>query len=234
MAKWTNRTTVEAPRNGTTSHTVSFTPAAAGSLLVCVAEGSVTSSTPSGWTLPAGGSAVNNTGLYVWHRIATAGLSSLTTTHNAANYPVAFVVYEFPAGSAFVKSVSGTAVARAAASPSLTALTGTNLVMGVIAGGIFTTTSDALTAWSGTGSPVEDFELLMLKSGTDGYIFSLAYVESFTGASWQPTGAVSGTFGLPDNKEALTFAVSVAAGAGPTRFLNVGGVLVPATRQLVP
>ena len=53
MVQWVNRSLIQAPRNGTTSHTVSFTPATAGNLLVCVAEGAVTSTTPTGWTLPA-------------------------------------------------------------------------------------------------------------------------------------------------------------------------------------
>lgn len=217
--KWINRSLVQAPRNGTLTHSVSFTPAAAGSLLVCVAEGSVTSSTPAGWTLPDGGFAVSNTGLYVWWKIATAGESALTTTHNGSNYPVAFIVYEFAAGSAFVASVAGAGIAPDNANPALTGLTGTNLVLGVVAGGI-TSTSNATTAWSGTGSPVEDVDVVAPGGGTDGYMFSLAYVESFTGASWQPTGSISGS-NLPPNKETLTFAVSVAAGGGAPTALQV-------------
>ena len=96
MVQWVNRSLTQAPRNGTTSHTVSFTPATAGNLLVCVVEGAVTSTTPTGWTLPTGGSAINNTGLYVWYKTATAAEASLTTTHNGSNYPAGFVIYDSP------------------------------------------------------------------------------------------------------------------------------------------
>ena len=115
MVSWLNHAAIEAPRNGTTTHTVTpsagtavagttfFTPTA-GRLLVCLAEGSVTSTTPSGWTLPTGGSAINNTGLYVWYKTA-AGNDSLTTTHNGSNYDVIFDFYEFPSGTNAIVAV---------------------------------------------------------------------------------------------------------------------------------
>lgn len=211
MVQWVNRSLIQAPRNGTTSHTVSFTAAASGNLLVAVAEGAVTSTTPTGWTLPAGGSAVNNTGLYVWYKTATAAESSFTTTHNAANYPAGFVVYEFAAGSTFVASVAGTAIdATAGANPNLTGLTGTNLLFGAIGVGSSTGTPAMSCAWSGTGSPVEDVDqdVQYGVGPTDGYELSLAYVESSAATSFQPTGAVTGATA---SKEALTFAVKVAA-----------------------
>lgn len=213
MVQWVNRSLIQAPRNGTTSHTVSFTPATSGNLLVCVAEGAVTSTTPTGWTLPANGSAVNNTGLYVWYKTATASESSFSTTHNGSNYPAAFVVYEFLAGSAFVKSATANNLATGAANPALTGLTGTNLTFGAI--GVDDTASNAYvsTAWSGTGSPVEDVDLAVADSGTDGYGLSVAYVESNTATSFQPTGAATQT-GTAVTKEALTFAVNVVAPSG--------------------
>src|SRR6478735_9379450 len=108
MAKWINHVAINTPRNATTTHTVDpstgtaangtlFTPTA-GNLLVCLVEGAVTSTTPTGWTLPTGGSAVNNTGHYVWYRTAAGG-DTFTTTHNGSNYPVLFDFYEFASGS---------------------------------------------------------------------------------------------------------------------------------------
>jgi hypothetical protein len=213
MVQWVNRSLVQAPRNGTTSHTVSFTPATSGNLLVAIAEGAVTSTTPTGWTLPANGSSVNNTGLYVWYKTATASESSFTTTHNGSNYPAGFVIYEFAAGSVFVKSATANNLATSAANPALTGLTGTNLTYGVI--GVDDTASNAYTStvWSGTGSPVEDVDLAVADSGTDGYGLSVAYVESNTATSFQPTGNATQT-GTPVAKEALTFAVNVVVPSG--------------------
>ena len=202
---------MQAPRNGSTTHTVAFPAASAGNLLVVVAEGAVTSTTPAGFTLPAGGSAINNTGLYVWWKVAAGGEASFTTTHNASNYPVAFVVYEFPAGSSFVKSVAATGVSKTAANPSLTALTGTNLVVGAKASPRPSGWAYTETVWSGSPVPVRDVDVTEVASGTDGYAFSLAVVEALTGVSWQPTGTVDGEF---SQHEALTFAVKVAAGGG--------------------
>jgi hypothetical protein len=212
MVQWVNRSLIQAPRNGTTTHTVSFTPATAGNLLVAIAEGAVTSTTPTGWTLPTNGSAVNNTGLYVWYKTATASESSFTTTHNGSNYPTGFVVYEFAAGSTFVASVAGTGIASSGANPNLTGLTGTNLTFGVI--GIADSPGNGYTstAWTATGSPVEDVDVDVADSGTTGYGLSVAYVESNTATSFQPTGNATQT-GAASTKEALTFAVKVAAGS---------------------
>lgn len=221
MALWVNRSLVPAPRNGTNSHTVEFTPASAGSLLLCVVEGAVTSTTPSGWTLPSGGSAVNNTGLYVWWKIASAGESSLTTTHNGSNYPAGFVVYEFPAGSSFVGSVSDASVLHPAANPPLSGLSGTNLLFGVVGAGAVSTNAAGSTAWSGTPSPTEDFDLLVVQAGSDGYLFSIGYAEDAAVESWQPTGAVTAT-GTSSTKETLTFAVNVAADSGGDAFSGSG------------
>lgn len=207
MVQWVNRSLVQAPRNGTTSHTVSFTAAASGNLLVCVLDGAVTSTTPTGWTLPANGSAVSNSGLYVWYKTATAAESSFSTTHNGSNYPVTAVVYEFPAGSTWVGAVSSTGGAANATNPSLTGLTGTNLLFG--ANGLDNTGASTISAvWSGTGSPVEDVDASVPLSGTDGCWLGVAYVESSTATSFQPTATVTNA---PTSKEALTFAVKAAA-----------------------
>lgn len=217
-APWLNRAVYQLPRNGATSHTVdptsstnlvagaAFTPTA-GRLLVAVIEGAVTSTTPSGWTLPSGGSAVNLTGLYVWWKTAAAGSNAFTTTHNASNYPVVVALYEFAAGSTFVKSVSATAVTYNGANPALSSLTGTNTVIAVKARTVPDSDAYAFT-WTGTGTPVEDWDLRAAFATTDGYAASLAYVDAFTGTSWQPTATNAVTSG---SHEALTFAINVAS-----------------------
>ena len=211
MVAWLKRTLIQAPRNGTTAHTVTFPAPGAGNLLVVVVEGAVTSTTPAGFTLPAGGSAVNNTGLYVWWKVAAGGESSFATTHNASNYPVAFVVYEFPAGSAFVKSVAAVGVARPAANPNLTGLAGTNLVAGVKAAAIPEGAFYSGAVWSGPGAPVQDVDAFDPGPVTDGYALSVAVVEELTATAWAPTGLVDSDQG---SWEALTFAVKVATGGG--------------------
>jgi hypothetical protein len=209
MVQWVNRSLIQAPRNGTTSHTVAFTSATAGNLLVAVVEGAVTSTTPAGWTLPTNGSAVSNSGLYVWYKTATAAEASFSTTHNGSNYPITAVVYEFPAGSTWVGAASSTGGAAGAANPNLTGLTGTNLLFG--ANGLDNTGTSTISAvWSGTGSPIEDVDTSVPLSGTDGCWLGVAYVESSTATSFQPTATVTNA---PTSKEALTFAVKVAAGS---------------------
>lgn len=233
MAAWTNRAVFQLPRNGTATHTVdptsatnlvsgaAFTPTA-GRLLVAVIEGGVTSSTPSGWTLPASGSAVNNSGLYVWYRTAASGSNAFTTTHNGSNYPVVVTVYEFPAGSTFVKSVAGTGITYSGANPAVTGLTGTNTVMAVKALAAADSSAYAFT-WTGTPTPTEDVDLTTPKSGTDGYAFTIGYVDGFTGTSYQPTATNAITSG---SHEALTFAVNVPAGGGS--FTGSGSLTLPA------
>lgn len=237
MVAWLNRAVFQMPRTGATTHTVdpsstanlvtgtAFTPAA-GSLLVVVVSGAVTSTTPAGWTLPTNGSAINASGLYVWTRTAVAGANAFTTTHNGANYPVLFAVYEFAAGSVFVKAVSGVGLGSDTANPNLTGLTGTNLVMGVKALTV-ASTPDSFT-WSGVGPPVQDWQHAVAAGVTDGYQASLAFVDAFAGASWQPTAKNSWVGG---SYEALTFAVNVAAGGGD----NTGSLtaLVPKLKGAV-
>lgn len=217
MVAWVNRAVFQAPRNGSASHTIdpssttglvsgaAFTPTA-GRLLVVVVEGAVTSSTPSGWTLPSGGSAISESGLYVWYRTAAGG-DTFTTTHNAPNYPVVFAVYEFPAGSTFVKSVAATSVSNTAANPNLTGLSGTNVIFGVKGTVMASPWTYGGAVWS--SGYVEDYDDFVPYSGTDGYWLTIAAQEGITTSSAQPTATISGTaFGA----EALTFAVKVPAG----------------------
>ena len=166
MADFLNHVVIGAPRNGTNSHTVdassgtvrggsTFTPTA-GRLLVCVSQGNVTSTTPSGWTLPTNGSAVNGCGLYVWWKVAT-GSDSITTTHNGSNWPAVFSFFEFDSTCTFVKSASATAVSNGTAGPVISSLTGTNWIAGA-AGNSDTSSGTATYSWA-TGTEVDDYAL---------------------------------------------------------------------------
>lgn len=215
MASWIGRTVVSAPQNASNTHTVAFTPARAGSLLVCVVEGAVTSTTPDGWTLPPDGAAVSSTGLYVWHKVATAGEASLTTTHNASNYAVGFVIYEFNAGSTFVKSATGTNATPAGPGATLTGLTGTNTTFGAVGVPVPYFTEAPNTTWSGTPTPIEDVDINAPRTDADGYILSVAAVDENPNSSFAPTGAVVGG-STGNSKESLAFAVKAMVGNPPT------------------
>lgn len=221
MATWLNHVAIAAPRNATTTHTVSpsagtvatqttggaaigalFTPTA-GNLLICVATAGVTSTTPTGWTLPTNGSAINNTGLYAWTKTA-AGADSLTTTHNASNYPVVFHFFEFAAGSTFVGSASAINVANGGAGPVLTGLTGTNhLFFAASQGGTAVETWVWGVSTGGTGSEIADTGLA--KVGTDGYNYSLAVSADSALTSASSTATSTSTV----VQERLTFAVKI-------------------------
>lgn len=224
MATYLNHATISAPRTGNTTHTVSpdgtggtvvdgsaFTPTAGRLLVVCVG-GAVTSTTPSGWTLPTNGSAIGSSGLYVFHRTA-AGSDSFATTHNGSNYPVVFDFYEFAAGSTFVASASATGVSEnGGAGPTLSGLTGTNWVAGVI-NQVLTSTSSAFSiSWS---NGVEEVELVVPQSGTDGYVYGLTVREDYTGA----TSSSAATSTWNQSAERLVFAVNVSA-APPAETLT--------------
>lgn len=217
MSQWLNHVAIAAPRNTSTTHTVTpssgtvvagtlFTPTAS-RLLVCVVEGAVTSTTPSGWTLPSGGSAINNTGLYVWYRSA-AGSDSLTTTHNGSNYPVVFDFYEFPASTTWAGAVSATGVTYlAGAGPSLTGLTGTTQVYGVAGQ---TTSAARIGPYAGSwGTGAEMVDTSVAYSSTDGYTYGVTelvdYTSATASAAWTSTNA-------GDTVERLMWAVQVPAG----------------------
>lgn len=221
--RWINHVAIVAAGNGTTSHTAGpnagnvvsgelFTPTA-GNLLLCIAEGAVTSTTPSGWTLPAQGAAVNNTGLYVWWREAVGG-DSLTTTHNAANYPEIFDFYEFGAGSSFFGTGSAaTGVDNGVAAAALTGLTGLNLVMFAMARGIGSTSGTSTVTW-GTGEEIVDHLQLGPGGSIDGFQYSLAILEDYTGSSASSTAEHSPGVSGSTNHERLTFAIHVVNPAG--------------------
>jgi len=209
-SSWIRQTLLQIPRDGTTASTVNFAPATAGNLLVAIVEGAVTSTTPSGWTLPTGGSAVNFTGLYVWYKKATANESSFTTTHNGTNYPLVFQIFEFPSNYTFAKSVAATAQGSYATNPNLTGLTGTTTVFAAVGMGATTPTlTNSNTSW--TASPKTPISVANLfvgfASSTDGYVYGLSYLDGYTATSYQPSHAIDLTGAGNNPSEALTFAI---------------------------
>jgi hypothetical protein len=243
MADFLNHVTIAAPRNAATTHSVSpstanvgttaigtgvvagsvvagtlFTPTA-GRFLLCVVEAAVTSTTPTNWTLPASGSAVNVTGLYVWYRASAAGSDAITTTHNVTNYPAIFDFYEFASGSTFGTSTQATAVSNGGgAGPVLSGLTGTNWTAGAAGMGINTTTGTASVVWSSGTELVDSF---VLNSGTDGYSYSLTYTPDNTATSQ----SYAATYTLTTNSatvERLVFAVKPAGSAAAARIRTIG------------
>lgn len=218
-----NHVTIAAPRNGTATHTVTpssgsvvagslFTPTA-GRFLVCVVEGAVTSTTPSGWTLPSGGSAINYTGLYVWYRTA-AGSDSFTTTHNGSNYPVVFDFYEFPSSTSWVNSVAATGVdPGGGAGPTLSGLTGTNQVYAI---GGQSAPSSFPGPWTSTWSVgTEIVDASVAYSGNDGYTYGVSEFADYAGSSVSSAWTTANASG--PLAERLVWAVNVSvAGPPPT------------------
>jgi hypothetical protein len=213
-----NHAAIAAPRNATNTHTVTpssgtlaagtlFTPTA-GRFLLCVVEGSVTTtgaaggtgtSPPTGWTLPTNGSAVNATGLYVFTKTA-AGSDTMIANHNGTNYPVSFDFYEFSAGTTFVGAVTATSVGTTVANPNLTGLTGTtNIVMAAKGqGGIA-----AVTTGTWNLSMTESLDACV--NASDGYFCGVGYLTGYSTSSFQPTCTLAPSAGIAC--EALTWAV---------------------------
>ncbi len=198
-----------AARNGTSSHTIPFGfTSTSGSLLCVVVFGGVTHDA-SGWTEQL--SPVSSGELSVFTK-TSAGDSSITVTHNASNYPVAWAAYEFPAGSSY--TVGSSDNASSDTFPGLSGLPGTEQLIiaarGRIAGG---SESGAGTTW--TAPWVESVDLFTAASGTDGCYLTIGVQPDYTGTSITPTASTTydGTWGVGDREKAV-FAIEVADPGG--------------------
>lgn len=225
---WLNYVAITTPANGTTSHTVSpssgtvaagtlFTPTA-GNFLVCVAGGSVTSTTPSGWTLPTSASAVGNTGLYAWTKTA-AGSDSITTTHNGTSYQVGFAFFEYPAGTTFVSCVNATTLSTATANPTLSSLTGRNVVFAVTCGDDHTAAGPISAIWPSPNIEILDSDIDV--GANDGYWLGIAYQNNYTTSSYAPLAAMTGNIG-GSVTDRLTFALALPVGASGSTYTKTG------------
>lgn len=235
MAKWLNRVVVGSlgtgsptetynPNSGTVLAGSAFVPTA-GRLLVAIIAGPVTSTTPSGWSLHGGASAVNNNGLYMFYKATAAGSDTLTTTHNGdGTWPTVVELLEFPAGSTFVDANSSTgASSSGGASPVVSGLTGTNLHLFALA------YPNSTAGWTWTGA-TEDADVAMGSSAPKLIELTTAYNEDSTASS---TGTVTAARDAahPFPTERVTFVINVATGGGPppelsrTAGLGVAGLL---------
>jgi hypothetical protein len=150
---------------------------------------------------------VNNNGAYVWYRTA-AGADAISTTHNSANYLVAFEFLEFEVGSTFLAAASATAVASGAAGPSVTLAAGTKLVVGVASNNAGASAPTPVTyswssgvevtecGWPGGGSPA-----------TDGGTLGTAILEDSTATSVSMGVTYAGT-PASTNMERIVFGVT--------------------------
>ncbi|SRR6266496_3150626 len=208
MSSWINRTVLSGSsvaENGTTSHTCTFTAATSGSLLIAVLAGSVTSTTPSGWSLVI--SAINFTGLYVFSKTASAGESSFSTTHNTANFAIEGVVYEFYTGSSVVGTAgSATSMSSNATGPACTSLTGTYTSFAARSWDMSATNSSASAAW--TLPSIEDYDASVPKVTNDGIYLTTAYDDNSTGTSFTPSSTLT-LINTTGNGEGVSFALSV-------------------------
>lgn len=174
MPAWVARTILSGSSvdpNATNQHTCSFTPATSGNLLVAIVAGAMTSSTPTGWTLVV--SAIENTGLYVFAKTAGVGETSFATTHNAADYALRGVVYEFPAGVSVLGSNSRTGDSGGSISgPEITGLTGPYAIFAARSHGLTSPTGVIEVAW--TAPSLKDYEASAGATVTDGVALSVA------------------------------------------------------------
>jgi hypothetical protein len=220
---WLNIGSGTAARNGTTSHTISFGfTSTSGSLLVAVIHGAVTH-TASGWTEQAQPVATGECSLFTK---TSAGDSSITVTHNGSNYPVNYVIYEFPTGST-VTGVDSTTGSNDTME-GLTGLPGTEQVI-IGALGRVAIGSETGASISPSAPWVEDADLFVAASGTDGSYLAVVHQINYTGASITPT--ISPTYtGTWSNgsREKISAAFDVAAASAPV----TGAAALAATATL--
>ena len=223
---WLNRNTGVGVRNGTTTHTLGHSTAAtspspgcalnflpaAGNLLVVVVAGAVTHTSSgagagSGWTERQ--QPVNSAELSLFTKTAV-GNDFLTLTHNGSNYPMAWVVYEFAAGSSYTNSASESA--NDDTFPALSGLpSSAKFILAAFANTI--SAAGAVTTGSTVSSPwVEDFESATADNGvTDGIYLYVFHQEDFTGTSVTPvfTKVLSGGNPSADRQKiAAAFSIS--------------------------
>lgn len=205
---WQNRSVLaggSVDPNGTNSHTCTFTPAVNGNLLVAMVAAAVTSSTPAGWSLLV--SAVNHTGLYVFTKTASSGESSFTTTHNASNYAMRGIVYEFPAGTTALGSNSQiNAGGGAISGPSVIGLSGTYTAFAARAHGLTLPSGSGEVTW--TTPTTKEYEDFVGSNGNDGIGLSVAYQAGVTGSSFSSAYNVTWDNTAIDTGEAAAFALS--------------------------
>lgn len=226
---WLNANSGIGVRNGTSSHTVSFSfTSTAGNLLVFLVAGAVTHTDPSGtWTEQL--QPVSGCELSVFTKISTAD-TSITVDHNGSNYPVVWDVYEFPAGSTYLAGTSNIPSAGTSGAPrswgdTLTGLPGTSVTViaaassGNTGGGSVTVTA----AWSAPYTSATDVTA-PAGSGTDGVGMVVGTTVGYTSTTAQPTWTPTWSTGLsgwaPDVQQVLFAIAPPAAGQSGSATLS--------------
>lgn len=213
---WVRQGSGVAARNGTATHTIPFGwTSAPGNELVVVVFGAV-AHTAAGWTERL--QPVNTGELSVFTR-TSAGDDSITVTHNGADYPVLWVVYEFPAGTTWVNGASNAIAGDAF--PQLTGLPGREVVVVAARGrvAVETTATAASSVW--TSPWTADADLFEPDNGsTDGAYLTVGHQINVTSATVIPSAASSYTGAFASDREHVVFAVEVPAASGVTGTLT--------------
>ena len=125
---WINRNSGALARNGTGLHTLNFTPALTGSLLVAVVVApALQTAVSAGWTKRL--SPTNGVEVAVYTRNANAGDASLQiqlSGGQGSDFPVVYSIHEFPSGSYWH---SGAQVQQTATNATLSGLPGTGITV---------------------------------------------------------------------------------------------------------
>jgi hypothetical protein len=211
-----------ASRNGTTTHVINFTTdgdapftPATGSLLLVFIGGGVTNAA-AGWTEVEQPVATGELSAFT---TTSAPTTSITVTHNAANYPCPWVVKEYPAGSVVTSSTNSNSASDTFPTASgLTGGVGNERVieaayLRIADGG----ESGHSVVWS--GGYVEDADSYTAQATTDGAAFSSAHLINVTATSATPslTATPVGTWTVGD-REKIVLVVNAVAPASTTPF----------------
>ena len=226
---WLHSTAGVAARNGTSSHTITWSTdggspftAGLGSLMVVMIFGAVTHTVSGSWSEVAQPVNSGELSLFVsTNNSSTAPPTSITVTHNASNYPIEYFVGELPAGSSYVSS-SGTSPNNDTFA-ALTGLTGgagnERLILAAIGR---TATSVAYNSFSTvwTSPFVKDTDQFApFSSSTDGGGMSVAHQINNTSTSATPV--VTPTYGpsgwsTPDREMIVAAFIAVPPSGGTT------------------
>lgn len=232
---WTNKASGVAARNAATTHvsgtssgfSFGFTPTS-GRLLVLFVSGAVTHTASTGWTKRQG--PVSSAEVSMFERTADGGANDvITITHNASDYPMAWTIYEFPAGS--VHTASNNNATSANTFTALTGLPGTAQVILAAFGAANGSTSGAQTGsvvWG--GSMIEDQDTDTVRAATDGCYLTVAHIINITATSYTPTLTVTGGAAWPADREKIVAAYNVAVASTPAAVAVVQDLSVAVKR----
>lgn len=218
---WLNKSVGIAARNGTNSHTITFstfgdapfTPTT-GSLLTVEVFGAVTHTVSAGdWAEQL--SPVNSAELSLF-TVTTSGHTDIVITHNGSNYPIGVVIREYPVGSTYVAGAGDANITTDNTWNTLSGLTGGtgNEVVIIGARGRAVISATATAADSVWSAPyVEDADLFALFSGTDGFYLTSGHQINFTGTSVTPAAATSytGGAGFANDRQHIVYAINATA-----------------------